>query len=153
MRTRLFVAVTIALTSSLASAGSKTAPTTASLINAKLIQPLVAKEENQSKFSRARPAPSERRVRAEDKPQQDSAGNSFFAFSVDTRRGWSDDESAWTKDAITGCVYLDRGEVFIKRGKVFHPAAAAIGKKTKAAPSGTCTAAEQVSMHFFNQKS
>ncbi len=118
-----------------------------------MIQPLVAKEENQSKFSRARPAPSERRVRVlDEKPQQDSAGNSFFTFSVDTRRGWSDDESAWTKNAITGCVYLERGEVFIKRGKAFHPAAAAIGKKTKAAASGTCTAGAQVSMHIFHQK-
>ena len=153
MRTRLLVAVTIALTSSLASAGSKTPPTAVSMINDKLVEPLVAKEEHQSKFSRARPAPSERRVRVlDEKPQQDSAGNSFFAFSIDSRRGWGDDESLWHKDAITGCVYLDRGEVFIKRGKVFHPAAAAIGKKTKAAPSGTCTAAAQVSMQFPNQK-
>lgn len=88
----------------------------------------------------------------DEKPQQDSAGNSFFAFSVDSRRGWSDDETAWNKNAITGCVYLERGEVFIKRGKAFHPAAAAIGKKTKAAPSGTCTAAAQLSMHVANQK-
>jgi hypothetical protein len=158
MRHRLVAAITIAVTSSLASAGSKPAPnaapvasatpTTASLIDDKLVKPLVAKEREQSKFSRARPAPSERRVRVlDEQPAHDSAGNAFFAFAIDTRRGWhqNDDDSNWTKSAMTGCVYLDRGEVFIKRGNAFHPAAAAVGKKTKAAPAGTCTATAQLS--------
>jgi hypothetical protein len=39
----------------------------------------------------------------------------------------------------------DRKEVFIKRGNNYHPAIAAIGKKTKAAPEHTCRAAVQVS--------
>lgn len=82
----------------------------------------------------------------DDKPQQDSVGSAFLTFAVDTRHGWGDDEeSHWTKAAITGCVYPDRGEVFIKRGKAFHPAAAALGKKTKAAPERTCQPAAQVS--------
>ncbi|HEY5947296.1 MAG TPA: hypothetical protein VIV40_17450 [Kofleriaceae bacterium] len=113
-----------------------------------MIQPLAAKDRDQSKFSRARLPPAERRVRMldEDK-QQDNAGKVFFAFAVDTRHGWSkdDDEANWTKAAITGCVYPDDGEVFIKRGNAYHPAAAAIGKKTKAAPDRTCRAATQVS--------
>lgn len=82
----------------------------------------------------------------DEKPQQDSAGEAFVTFAVDIRQGWGDEEEAnWTKAAITGCVYPDRGEVFIKRGKAFHPAAAAVGKKTKAAPERTCHAAAQVS--------
>jgi hypothetical protein len=149
MRHCLLVVATIVLTSNLALAGSKAAPTTtASLINDKLVQPLVAKERNQSKFSRARMPPSERRVRVlDEKPQQDSAGNAFFAFAIDERHGWADksDEASWAKASITGCVYPDRGEVFIKRGKAFHPARAAIGKKTKAAPESTCHAAAQLS--------
>jgi hypothetical protein len=113
-----------------------------------VIQPLAAKEREQSKFSRARLPPSERRVRVlDDKPKQDSAGDAFFAFAIDARHGWADDagEANWSKAAITGCVYPGRGEVFIKRGKAFHPAAAAVGKKTKAAPDRTCQAAPQVS--------
>lgn len=81
------------------------------------------------------------------KPQQDSAGNAFFAFAVDARHGWGEatDEASWSKAAITGCVYPGSGEVFIKRGNAFHPAAAAVGKKTKAAPERTCHAATQLS--------
>ena len=81
----------------------------------------------------------------DDKAQQDSAGQAFFTFAIDARHGWADDDSAWTKAAITGCVYVGRGEVFIKRGNAFHPAIAALGKKTKAAPDGTCHSAAQVS--------
>lgn len=108
------------------------------------MQPLVAKDREQSKFSRARLPPAERRVRLlDEKPQQDSAGESFVSFAIDARHGWGDDndEASWQKAAITGCVYPSRGEVFIKRGKAFHPAAAAVGKKTKAAPEATCRAA------------
>ena len=148
MRRYLLVAVSIVLASNLALAGSKPAPTTVSLVNEKLVQPLAAKEREQSKFSRARLPAAERRVRMlDDKEQQDSAGDSFFAFAIDARHGWSDDDSEakWTKNAITGCVYLAKGEVFIKRGKAFHPAVAAIGKKTKAAPEATCRATTQIS--------
>jgi hypothetical protein len=149
MRHRLFVvAVTLVLASSLASAGSKSEPKSAvALVTDQVVQPLVAKERDQSKFSRARLPPSERRVRVlDEKPQQDSAGETFVTFAIDARRGWAnDDDAAWTKAAITGCAYPSRGEVFIKRGKVFHPAAAAVGKKTKAAPEATCRAATQVS--------
>jgi hypothetical protein len=144
MRNCLLVAATIVLTSSLASAGSKTAPTPVSLVTASVIQPLAAKERDQSKFSRARLPAAERRVRVlDEKPQQDSGGEAFYTFAIDARHGWGDEdgEASWTKSAITGCVYLSRGEVFIKRGKAFHPAAAAVGKKTKAAPEKTCQAA------------
>ena len=150
MRHRLFVAVTLTLTSSLASAGSKAAePKTAvALVTDQVVQPLAAKDDKQSKFSRARLPPSERRVRVlDEQPQQDSTGETFVTFAIDTRHGWGGEkgESAWTKAAITGCAYPSRGEVFIKRGKAFHPAAAAVGKKTKAAPEATCRGATQVS--------
>lgn len=133
--------------SSLASAGSNPTPKSVSLVNDQLIQPLASKERSRSKFSRARLPAAERRVRVlDEKPKRDSAGNDFFAFAVDARHGWGDaDDASWDKAAITGCVYPERGEVFIKRGKAYHPAVAAIGKKTKAAPEGTCHAAAQLS--------
>lgn len=134
--------------SSLASAGSSPTSSTASLVKERLIQPLAAKDSKQSKFSRARLPPSERRVRVlDEKPQQDSAGEAFVTFAVDARHGWGDDkgEASWNKAQITGCVYPSRSEVFIKRGNAYHPAAAAVGKKTKAAPQHTCQAAAQVS--------
>lgn len=84
----------------------------------------------------------------DEKPQNDSAGDTFVTFAIDARHGWGDDEKdedSWTKAVITGCVYPSRGEVFIKRGKAFHPAAAAVGKKTKAAPEATCRAVTAVS--------
>lgn len=137
------------LTSSLASAGSKAAPNPAvALVTDQVVQPLAAKEQNQSKFSRARLPAAERRVRVlDEKPQSDSKGDTFVTFAIDARHGWAneDKEEGWTKAAITGCVYQSRSEVFIKRGKAFHPAAAAVGKKTKAAPDATCRAAAQLS--------
>ena len=159
MRHHLFaLAATLVLTSSLASAGSKAAPNSAAkaepnaavaLVTDRVVQPLVAKDRERSKFSRARLPPSERRVRLlDDKPQQDSKGDTFVTFAIDSRHGWgsggdddADDDANWTKAAITGCVYPTRGDVFIKRGKAFHPPAAALGKKTKAAPQATCRAA------------
>ena len=147
MRNRLFVLATLVLTSSLASAGSKAEPNPAvALVTDQVVQPLAAKDDSRSKFSRARLPPSERRVRLLEEKQQDSAGNTFVTFAIDQRHGWANDEKeGWTKAAITGCVYPSRGEVFIKRGKAFHPAAAAVGKKTKAAPESTCVGAPQVS--------
>jgi hypothetical protein len=154
MRHRLVVTLSLVLASSLASAGSDSAPvaanapakpvvsTTVSLVNDNLVVPLAAKDSERSKFSRARLPPSERRVRILDqKPQQDSAGNAFYTFAIDQRHGWGKDAD-WTNATLTGCVYPGSSSVFIKRGNSFHPAAAALGKKTKAAPTSTCSAAQ-----------
>ena len=107
MRLSLFAAA-IVLSSTLASAGSDTQPTATSLVTERLVRPLAAKENERSKFSRARPAPSERRVRLvdADKPQHDSAGNAFVTFAIDERHGWADadDDSSWSKATISGCV-------------------------------------------------
>lgn len=83
----------------------------------------------------------------DNKAQQDSAGRAFVMFAVDARRGRADAkiEENWNKAVITGCVYLETGEVFIERRKAYHPAVAAIGKKTKAAPARTCKATAQLS--------
>ena len=146
MRHYLLAAATLVLTSSLALAGSSPESNATTLVNDKLVQPLAAKERDQGKFSRARPAPAERRVRLEGKPQQDSAGATFLTFAIDERQGWSDasDDANWNKAKLTGCVYPELGDVYIKRGNAFHPAIAALGKKTKAAPERTCHASAAI---------
>lgn len=143
MRRPLLILAIIALASNLASADPSSAPTAVSYIETQLVRPLAVKERDQSKFSRARLPPAKRRVRVTDeKPQLDSTGEAFVTFAIDARTGWSDEnEAAWNKAAIVGCVYTARGEVFIKRGNAFHPAAAALGKRTRPAPATICHAA------------
>lgn len=140
------LAILILATSSLASAGSETKPTSpelqqaVALVDAGLLRPLASKEHERGKFSRARPPAAQRRVRPLELAR-DSSGKAFVAFAVDERHGWFDEsegEDKWVKDQILGCAYLESREVFVKRGKAFHPAAAKLGKKTKAAPANTC---------------
>lgn len=153
MRQHWFIAVTLALTSNLASAGPDPGPSATSLVEAQLIQPLAAKDRKQSRFSRARLPPAERRVRmANDKPQRDSTGEAFVTFAIDSRGGWDDSSDApWQTATITGCVYPGRGDVFIKRGNAYHPAAAALGKKTKPSSSTTCRSSSDQAARQFAQ--
>src|SRR6185503_7514066 len=112
-----------------------------SLVKAKLLEPLAAKEERQSRFSRAILPPRARRTHVvERQAQKDSKGRSFVTFGVDVLLGWSSSnqgqapEGAWRPNAITGCVYPDTDEVLVKRGNVYFPVALLLGKKTNAAP-------------------
>jgi hypothetical protein len=126
---------------------SAEAKTALALVSRDLIQPLAIKEDGQSKFSRARLPAQERRVRIlDDHARKDARGVAFVRFAIDARHGYQpDDEANWRKDAITGCVYLDRSQIFIKRGDEFRPAAFLLGKNLKAAASTTCKpAAEQL---------
>jgi hypothetical protein len=116
------------------------------LVSRDLIQPLAAKEGSRSRFSRARLAPQARRVRIlDEQPRKDARGRAFMRFAVDARHGIravaGDDESAWRRDTITGCAYLDRGQVFVSSGDQFRPAAFLLGKNLKAAAETTCQAA------------
>lgn len=119
------------------------------LVEQQLVQPLAAKENERSKFSRARQPAAARRVRVLDTAAlHDSAGKAFVRFAVDERHGWFDDDDksdeGWMKAQITGCVYVDSREVFVQRGREIHPAAAKLGKKTKAAAASVCHAEAQV---------
>lgn len=109
-----------------------------------LIKPLAAKEDDQSRFSRARLPAQQRRVRLDGELHKDAGGNSFVTFAVDARHGVvaANDESSWRRDAITGCVYVDRGEVFVKSGDRFRPAAFLLGKNLKPAAEQTCQEAK-----------
>lgn len=109
------------------------------IVQQKLRRPLAMKEQEHSKFSRARLPPQDRRLRLQ-QAAVDATGATFVAFAVDSRHGFADSDDAWRADAIVGCVYPGRDEVFIRRGDEVRPAAMLLGKKTKAAPATTCTA-------------
>jgi hypothetical protein len=124
-------------------AQSPEAKAAVALVSHDLIQPLAVKEDKVSKFSRARLPPQERRVRIlDEQPRKDAEGNAFVRFAVDARHGFSEDpdESQWQQATITGCVYLDRSQVFVKRGREYRPAAFLLGKNLKAAAGSTCQA-------------
>jgi len=118
-------------------------------VQKKLTAPLAAKEEERSRYSRARMPAQERRVRVLDaKAKTDADGKAFVAFAVDARHGYDlgelgeKEHNPWRKDTITGCVYVDGGEVFVDMGKEIRPAAVMLGKKAKPASPTTCKAAD-----------
>lgn len=99
-----------------------------------LLQPLAAQEG--SRFSRSRPPPRERRVRVtQTSASTDKRGRAFVAFSVDVRFG-----GEWRENDIVGCAYRGSGELFVKRGDSYRPAAFLLGKNLEPVP-GVCEAA------------
>lgn len=98
-----------------------------------LVKPLAEMES--SRFSRARPAPKERRVRVlETTPLTDDKGRAFLSFAVDVRFG-----GEWHDNDIVGCAYLGSGELFVKKGEAHRPAAFLLGKDGPPVP-GVCQA-------------
>lgn len=116
--------------------------TAVALVSNELLQPLAEKERSRGRFSRARLPAQERRVRIlDEQARKDTRGNAFVGFAVDARHGLravAADDASWRKATITGCVYLDSGEVFVKKGDQYRPAAFLLGKNLKAAAAGTC---------------
>jgi hypothetical protein len=104
-------------------------------VDAGLVKPL-AKAEG-SRFSRVRPPPHERRIRA---PQAtasvDKSGRAFVPFAVDVRFG----SAEWHKDDIVGCAYREKGELFVKVGNAFRPAEFLLGRNVEPV-AGVCEAA------------
>lgn len=91
------------------------------LIEAQLVTPLRSSERKRSKFSRAMPMPTARRIRVlRDGELTDAQGKSFVRFVVDERRSWND-EGEWTA-RFTGCVYPEEQAVYVKQGKGHAPA-------------------------------
>ena len=73
----------------------------------------------------------------------DGRGAEFVTFAIDERSGKyarrpADDPAGWRADAIVGCVYPARGEVFVKRGDKFFGARLLLGQKTAAADDSVC---------------
>lgn len=107
------------------------------LVQKQLLEPLHQKDLARSRFSRARLPPIGRTLRVIDaQPSQDEKGGRFVTFAVDEQRGGT------TREAMTGCAYLDAGEVFVKKGDALFPAALLLGKKVAAADAWRCRPAE-----------
>jgi hypothetical protein len=99
-----------------------------------IVKPLADTEDD--RFSRSRPPPKERRVRVTQASlSSDKLGRGFVPFAIDVRFG-----SDWRKDDIVGCVYRASGEIYVKRGDQYRPAAFLLGKNVGPV-SGVCEAA------------
>ena len=114
-----------------------------SLVESVLIKPLAARERNRGRFTRASLPPQARRVRLlDEKPHTDANGDRFFAFAIDARQsdflGEDEDKVPWRLAAVTGCIYVERGDIFVKSGDAYRPAAYLLGKNLKPAAQPTC---------------
>jgi hypothetical protein len=106
-------------------------------VDAGLVKPLAQHEKAGSRFSRSRPPPRERRVRViQATVSQDKRGRAFVAFAIDVRFG----PDPWRENDIVGCVYRASGELFVKSGEAYRPAAFLFGKNVEPVP-GVCEAA------------
>jgi hypothetical protein len=113
------------------------------VVEKQLVKPLSQREGRGSRFSRAYLPPQARRVRVDHPPSRDGRGGEFLTFAVDERSATivhrpADDADAWRKDAIVGCVYPARDEVFIKRGDKFFGAGFLLGRRSAAADEMVC---------------
>jgi hypothetical protein len=114
----------------------------AELVDKQLLAPLKKAESKRARYSRAAPAPVQRRVRVLDTvTRNDVHGRPFVRFAVDERRGW-DEKGAWRSDRVLGCAYLNEREVFVQRGDAYLPARSMLGKDA-AERSDVCRAAPQ----------
>ncbi len=101
-----------------------------------LVKPLTEHEANMSRFSRARRPPQERRVRVtQAAASRDKAGRPFMAFAVDVRFAGGE----WRENDIVGCAYTASGELFVKRGDAYRPAAFLLGNAADPV-AGVCQA-------------
>ena len=92
-----------------------------------LVNPLAEQESNRPSRSRARPAPRERRVRViEATTTPDKHGKQYVPFAIDVRFG-----TEWHQNDIVGCPYTGSGELFVKRGDAYRPAAFLLGKNVE----------------------
>ena len=99
-----------------------------------LVKPLAERESN--RFSRARPAPRERRVRITSSTlSSDKSGRAFLPFAIDVRFG-----ADWRENDIVGCVYTPSRAIFVKRGDSYRPAAFLLGENVEPV-AGVCEAA------------
>jgi len=119
-------------------------PDAATVVEKQLVKPLAEKEARRNRFSRSYIPPLARRVRVLDGERStDGRGAEFAAFAVDERSGRfarrsTGDSSGWRNDAIVGCVYPARDEIFVKRGDKFFGVDLLLGKKTVAADDAVC---------------
>lgn len=106
-------------------------------VDTALVAPLTKLEASRSRFSRVRMPPGQRRVRVlKATASRDAEGREFLPFAVDVRYG-----SEWTKDDIRGCAYKGKGDLFVKIGDTYRPAAFLLGKDVEPV-TGVCKEAQ-----------
>ena len=103
-------------------------------IEADFLKPLLAHDQNTSRFSRMRPPPRERRVRMpQQTPSLDASKRAFLPFAIDGKYSGG----TWEENQITGCVYPDKGDMFVKIGDGYRPASFLLGASAYAV-AGAC---------------
>jgi len=65
----------------------------------------------------------------------DNSGRQFLPFAIDVRFG-----SEWHEKDIVGCAYTGSGDLFVKIGDAYRPAAFLLGKNVEPV-AGACEAA------------
>ena len=139
---KLLVSLTLMSCVSVALAEPPARGSAEALVERKVIAPLEKAEAKRRRFSRAMSVPVERRVRVLDAVAiTDSRGQQFVRFAVDARRGW--DDAPWESDALVGCAYLDRGEVFVRVEDAYYPAKVVLGSEEGERP-GVCRPAGEL---------
>lgn len=105
-------------------------------IETDFVKPLAAHQADTSRFSRMARPPQERRVRmTQTATSLDAQKRAFLPFAIDAKYPGGD----WQENQITGCVYTEKGDMFVKVGDSFRPASYFLG--TAADPvAGACQA-------------
>ncbi|MEO7112612.1 MAG: hypothetical protein ABI183_19355 [Polyangiaceae bacterium] len=104
-------------------------------IEADFVKPLDAHDQDTSRFSRMRRPPQERRVRmTQTTTSKDQAGRAFLSFAIDAKFAGGD----WRENDITGCVYSEKGDMFVKVGDSFRPASFFLGGGANDPVAGVC---------------
>ena len=145
-RPLLLLCCTVATLASAADEPDSAATSAQKVVETRIVKPLQAKELRLSRFSRARPMPTARRVRVlEEAPVKDAKGAAFMTFAIDTRRGLAaladETEAGWHRGDLSGCVY-STGDIFVKLGDETFPAEVLLGKKVTAVGKDVCRAAQ-----------
>ncbi len=106
-------------------------------IEADFVKPLAAHEQDTSRFSRMRMPPRERRVRmTQTTTSLDASKRAFLTFAIDGKFTGGE----WQENQITGCVYTEKGDMFVKMGDSYRPASFLLGAAGDPV-AGVCQAA------------
>jgi hypothetical protein len=106
-------------------------------IEADLVKPLAAHDQDMSRFSRMRMPPRERRVRMpQTAASHDQSGRAFLPFAIDGKFTGGD----WRENDVVGCVYTENGGMFVKLGDSYRPASVLLGASVDPV-AGVCQAA------------
>ena len=112
-------------------------------VQLEVVRAIDIRDSRSSRFSRARPVPRQRRVRiVRASTVRDQLGRQFIRFAIDVRFGASN----WKTDDVVGCIYTPAGDVYVKSGGVYRPAAFLEGKRVAVVP-GACRAASARDPH------